>query len=318
MAASAALRALVESTAPSRPYCGYDKLARIRPLKTALGMPYLQLNPPALAHWLIIDIDHDMARHAPAIRWKPRDPLTWERIGVPAPTFLIFNPANGHVQMGYSLSAPVCTSDAGRAAPLRYLAAIETGYNKRLGGDVGFTGLLSKNPLADCWHCIEPANCAAYELGELARDIELPKRLPKRREASEAAGLGRNCALFDSLSTWARRAIRGFWRPGGADVWARVVRDEAESMNSFLVPLSTAEVAGIARSVARWSWKNVTPGGFREWQSAMGQRSGAARRRASEDRRDAARLMSAAGRSSREIAAVLCVNQSTVVRWLQG
>jgi transposase-like protein len=36
------------------------------------------------------------------------------------------------------------------------------------------------------------------------------------------------------------------------------------------------------------------------------------------DKRASARLMAAAGQSSREIAAELGVNQSTVVRWMRG
>lgn len=300
--ASNALRALVADYAPRKPYAGREKIARIHKLSTALALPYLQLNRPGMVAWLVFDIDREGAAAA------------WEDANLPAPTFSATNPENGHAHIGYALAVPVCTTGAARQKPMRYLAALEDAYRRKLGADPGFAGLLCKNPLSETWRIHEPANCPVYELAELAEFVDLTKKSQKRRPADEVAGLGRNCFLFDSLATWAKRAVRGFWRPGGGDVWLEAVRSQAEAQNVFSAPLPSSEIKSIARSVARWTWRNTTPAGFRGWQSAQGKKSGEARRRKTEDKRaEAERLRTEL--STREIAEVLDVHQSTIVRW---
>jgi DNA invertase Pin-like site-specific DNA recombinase len=80
--------------------------------------------------------------------------------------------------------------------------------------------------------------------------------------------------------------------------------------------LDHREVWHIGRSVGKWTWKHITAQGFSAWQAKAAGRSAKVRRDASEDKRASARLMAAAGRTQREIAAELDVNQSTVARWL--
>jgi hypothetical protein len=302
--ASAALTALVQAQAPKRPYCAFVKNhAIVRRQDIALGAPYLQLNPPVHRSWLLLDIDRAGASHA------------WDDAGLPAPTYCAINRQNGHAHLGYALSAPVCTSDAARMAPLRYLAAIEYAYIEKVRADAAFTGPLAKNPLHPSWQVWEPANAPVYELGYLADFVDLPsKRLPK------TPGVGRNCDLFDGLRKWAYSAVRKYWRPGGEERWRTAVRLQAEALNTFAVPLGAAEVAGIARSVARRVWRWFSPAEFREVQAARGQRggiaSGAARMAASEDKRVSARLMATNGMSLRSIADQLSVGKSTVARWV--
>jgi hypothetical protein len=302
--ASAALVALVQAQAPKRPYCAFVKNnAVVRRREIALEAPYLQLNPPVHRSWIILDIDRSGASHA------------WEDAALPVPTYCAINRQNGHAHIGYALSSPVCTSNAARLAPLRYLSAIEYAYTAKVHADAAFTGPLAKNPLHPTWQLWEPANAPVYELGYLADFIDLTtKRLPR------VAGIGRNCDLFDGLRNWAYSAVREFWRPRGVDVWRAAVRLQAESLNTFTVPLSSSEVAGIARSVARYVWRHYTPTTFREVQAARGPRggiaSGAARLVANEDKRVSARLMAASGMSTRTIADRIDVGKSTVARWV--
>lgn len=172
MSPSTALRQLVESTAPRRPWSGQAKNgAHVRSLAVAVNEPYLQLNPPSHAVWLLLDLDYDQAT------------LAWEDQGLPPPTFVATNRDNGNAQLGYALAAPVCVSAAARDHPMRYLAAIEYAYVRRLDADAAFAGPLAKNPLSPLWRLWEPANCPMYELGELAEYVTLPKSLPRKREA---------------------------------------------------------------------------------------------------------------------------------------
>ncbi|RZA16687.1 MAG: DNA primase, partial [Proteobacteria bacterium] len=119
---------------------------------------------------------------------------------------------------------------------------------------------------------------------------------------------------------WAYSAVRKFWRPGGEERWRAAVRLQAEALNTFAVPLGAAEVAGIARSVARYVWRRFSPAEFREVQAVRGRRggiaSGAARLAVNEDKRASARLMAANGMSIRSIADELGVGKSTVARWV--
>lgn len=258
--ASAALVELVTEFAPRRPYCAWDKhAARVRPQAMALTAPYLQLNPPAHHAWLLIDID----RRGAATAWIDKD--------LPPPTYIAINPENGHAHMGYSLAAPVCKTELARLKPLRYLAAIEHAFTERVGGDFGFTGPLAKNPLHAKWRLWEPANAPRYELGYLAEFVDLA-----RRRMPLEAGVGRNCELFDSLRFWAYSAVREFWGPGRGDAWREAVRRQAEALNTFQQPLGSSEVAGIARSVAKFIWRSFTPAGFRDIQAERGRLGAAA------------------------------------------
>ena len=302
--ASAALVALVQAHAPKRPYCAFVKNhAIVRRREVALEAPYLQLNPPAHRSWIILDVDRRGAVHA------------WEDAGLPVPTYCSINRENGHVHIGYALAAPVCTSAAARFAPLRYLAAIEYAYTVKVRADAAFMGPLAKNPLHPARQLWEPANAPVYELGYLAEFVNLStKRLPR------VAGVGRNCDLFETLRYWAYSAVREFWRPRGLEPWMAAVRLQAESLNTFKEPLSSSEVAGIARSVARYVWRHNTPATFREVQAARGRlggvASGAARLARNEDKRTSARLMAVKGMSIRAIAEELNVGKSTVARWV--
>ncbi len=87
---------------------------------------------------------------------------------------------------------------------------------------------------------------------------------------------------------------------------------------SLADPLSVNEVRSIAKSTAKFCWRNDAQQAerFRARQSFKGRRSGAVRRAASEDARASARLMRASGCTVAAIAAELGVDRRTVYRWL--
>lgn len=263
-------------------------------------MPYVQLNAPQKCSWLILDVD------------RPGAALAWERGGLPPPTYIAINRKNSNAHPAWALAAPVCTTAAARKHPLRYLAAIEYAYTKAAGADFAFSGALSKNPLHESWRLWEPANAPVYELGLLAEYVDLPARIPRRER-----GLGRNCDLFDDLRAWSYAAVRDFWCPGGGEAWRTAILRQAEVLNTFEEPLAAGEVAGIARAVAKFTWRRFSPARFRVIQSERGKRSGAARLAQNEDKRVSARLMHAQGWSLREIAAELDVSKSSVARWVK-
>ena len=65
--------------------------------------------------------------------------------------------------------------------------------------------------------------------------------------------------------------MRDFWRPRDDELWRATVRLQAESLNAFTALLSFSEVAGMARSVARYVWRHDTPTQFWKVPAAWGR-----------------------------------------------
>ena len=311
---------LFASRLPRRPYCSDDKTARmIRSRATALRFPYIQANPPSLKFWLPFDLD------------KPGGMVAWEDADLPPPALGVGNPTNGHAHLLWGLDAPVCTSEVARAAPLRYLAAVERAMLAKLlpyGADAGFAGLMVKNPAHQQWRTHwGPAHL--YGLGELAEWLDLDKFKPKRAilKEMEGYGVGRNVSIFNTLGPegkWAYSAVRRYRGQPFAE-WHNAVFMQACELNSaFRVPLPFSEIKAIAKSVAKWTWKQdkAHAAEFSRTQAyrgkLAGEASGKARREASEDKRASARLMRVQGQSVRAIAEALQVPKSTVSDWVSG
>jgi hypothetical protein len=295
---------------PRRPYCSSDLESglRIRSLKQAISHPYISANPPHLKVWALFDIDRAGAANA------------WEDADLPPPAWTAINRANGHAHSAWGLTAPVLVDGLNaRDAPMRYLCAIESMMRERLQADSGYSGLITKNPAHPLWLTLR-GPCMSYDMAYLAEHLPgIEKHRPLRR--AEQVGLGRNVTLFDVLRKWAQKGIRPFWGGGlqAWNAWQSAVNTRALEVNADLFGvrlLDHREVWHIGRSVGKWTWKHITAQGFSAWQAKAAGRSAKVRRDASEDKRASARLMAAAGRTQREIAAELDVNQSTVARWL--
>ena len=125
---------------PHKPYCT-DELGYtfINPKPIAIKKRYLQHNPPCMVVYLVFDIDRSDAV------------MAWFDAGLPLPTWTAQNPANGHAHIGYELKAPVPTTRAAKQKIVEYLAKIEAGMARKLGADVGYSGLLTKNPCHIHW-----------------------------------------------------------------------------------------------------------------------------------------------------------------------
>ena len=301
---------------PRKPYCSDDKTARhIRSLASALKRSYIQANPPHLRVWSIYDVD------------RPGAALAWEDAGLPPPSWASANRETGNAHLVWGLSAPVLLDGLGaRDAPMRYLCAIESLMRERLQADDGFAGLMTKNPAHPLWRTLRGPRLG-YDLAELAEYLPgLEKHRPKRKRPEEV-GLGRNVALFDQLRHWAYRHLREY-RGGGLSAWnAWLSKCNLQALTyngEFQMPLDGREVWHVAKSVAKWTWRNfnieASDARFSALQahrgSAGGKASGMARLAASEDKQASARLLKASGMSLRKIAAELEVALSTVQRWL--
>ena len=311
---------------PRRPYCTDDKSSGllIRPQATALGYLHIQYNPPPHVSSLVFDLDKPDSYHA------------WKDAGLPAPHWVSVNRTNGHAHIGYMLAAPVARTSAARQKPLRYLAAIEHVLAKRLGADMGYSGLITKNPTHSdwltVWHQIEPYSLDY--LAEFCPDADLAAY--SRRSRKEVGGLGRNVTVFDNVREWAYSSVRAYWRPNGYEAWADAVRSACESANAFGReqggPLPVSEIKATAKSIARWVWRNLTPSTFADYvvrthtteiQAARGAKGGKVSKRPTKGGMSKAELLpevlrlKAEGYSNRDIADDLQISASTVSLYLK-
>jgi len=95
--------------------------------------------------------------------------------------------------------------------------------------------------------------------------------------------------------------------------------------NDFNTPLHASEVRAIAKSTANWCWNRFDIKASNERFSTLqahrgkqgGVASGIARLAASQEKREAARAMRAAGKSYRRIADALGIHVNTVAIWLK-
>lgn len=225
-----------------KPYCADELLygLKIRPKKIAITMQYIQGNQPCMLHYLFFDIDrYDAA-------------MAWHDANLPMPYWTAQTQENGHAHICYKLEIPVCISELASKKAMVYAAKVQAGMAEKLGADVGYSHLITKNPFHSDWRTTFWSR-QAYTLDYLADFIDLPKKLTKEQEGS---GLGRNCTMFDIVRIWAYKAIRAH-RSSTFDAWYTAVLKQAINANeAFIEPLPYSEVKATARSIAKYCWKN--------------------------------------------------------------
>lgn len=298
---------------PLRPYCTDDLLTglKIRGAKQAARCLYIQVNPPWLRAFIVMDVD------------RPGGGLDWLGI-LPTPEWSSVNMINGHAHIAWALDAPVLLGQHDKQKPMRYLAAVESAMTTKIDADPAYSGLITKNPLHKHWRTYVSPYRQPTTLGELGSYLDLKKHAPRKKP--ELVGLGRNVDTFDHLRHRAYKEVRGWKKasgPGAFIYWQKHLYDLALDYTGMEhpQPLDFREAHHIAKSVARWVWNKFDIGAsdarFSALQAHRGKKSGAVRREATEQARATARLMAARGDSTRQIAATLGVHQSTAVRWLR-
>ena len=306
---------------PYKPFCSFGKGGKtlIRSKKHAIQYPLIQVNHVHTVQYLIFDVD------------APDAYLHFFDENLPVPTWIAKNKKNGHCHVCYELKTPVCKTAHARLKPLRYLASIEYTYAKKLGADLRYTGLLTKNPIDRDWQ-VFLLNPDPFELDELADYVDLEnKPKPTGKEKMEISGLGRNCILFDTVRFWAYKAIRACL-VGGYDNWYAKLLNEALIANgAFLAPLPYSEVKATAKSIAKWVWRNHHSA---EFQTLFGKKQaarakigvgkgnvskgGKARSAQYSDMRHEALKLHIMGKSIKEISEYLKVHRSSVSKWLNS
>lgn len=245
---SALRRVLLHS--PYLPRCSDDKTARlVRPRQYALQQPYMQVNAPGMVSWLIFDLDHPNS-------WG------WDDAGLPAPNLIVRDRVSGRSHLFYAI-VPVCTSQAGRTAPVEYLRAVREALCARLRADPLYPGgPVARTPGHPRWDTTE-LHARQYSLGFLAEHVTL---VPRFKVAAEREiPRSRHCLLFEDVRQFAYRIVDEERRLGGSlESFALRLEAFAHGRNrysalGFAADLPASSIRATVRSVSRWTWSNYTP-----------------------------------------------------------
>lgn len=281
--------------------------------KQALTRRHIEANPPLTSNLLVVDVDHPDALMR----------SVWDRDGW-RPNVVVENPSNGHAHAIWALQQPVHRADYARRKPLAFAAHLTEGLRRSVDGDAGYSGLMTKNPLHPDWVGHEFTD-HLYLFEELAEHLTeagfMPRRTwsPARQDRRNVAGLGRNCALFETVRVWAYPQINDCW--GEPEQLGDRIENRALDLNAdFPEPLPSREVAAIANSITRFilsskMWedgKEASDARFSERQRYRAAKSAEKRQRKAQARREVIVSMAAQGMRQKQIAAELGVSPATV------
>lgn len=301
---------------PNKPYAtdDFNHGVKIHSKKNAVTKRYLSLNHKYVTQWLTFDIDR-----AGAVA-----DLYYDCMGVPEPNIVVENTENGHAHFLFKLETPVYLGENASTKPINYLNAIYSEIRTLLKADTAYSGLMSKNPLHECWRTQE-LRVEPYSLAGLSQHLELELTFTKQPkiDLDEAYHEGRNSRIFTELKGWAYVAVREF-RGKTYQQWLQSCIDYCMQINSILVhPLGYGEVKQIAKSVSKFCWKNdaYCYAMFIERQSMRGKLGnsspgGVARSSKYEPLREQAASLFAGGMKKKDIALELGVSDRTIRNWL--
>jgi hypothetical protein len=196
---------------------------------------------------------------------------------LPPPNVIIINRANGHAHSAYLMANPIARHACARTEPLRFFAAVERGCARRLEADRLYSGLITKNPLHDHW-IVEWRREAPYTLDEHESNLFERDMRPDPSPAT-TLGPGRNVTVFDELRTVAYREVRQYKREGvRIEAWLERCVTVALNLNrQFPCGMTLSECSSIAKSVAKWTWKNFNVEKFIARQRYLGTKGNAIR-----------------------------------------
>lgn len=234
---------LYKSKLPPKPYHtnDYNFGKKIAILQTALKASHIQPNSATHKYFLILDLDSNTSA------------MDWADKGLPAPQLIVRNIDNGRSHMTYILKTSVKVDVSGRLKPLKYCSDVEHGLAVRIGADMNYNGLLTKNPFKSSLYKVFSFEEEPYDL-EYLNDfvdkdlVKQQREAKKKKNVEDGFASGRNCTLFDNLRHWAYANWHRFHK---VELHAQIL-DQAMLFNAFECPLGMNEVRTIADSVYRF------------------------------------------------------------------
>jgi hypothetical protein len=317
---------------PKKPYVLPDKGFKmfITSLEAAMRTHcrYIQHNTPWQLGFMVFDLDYKEAIYA------------HEKSDLLAPSFYVVEPTKTTAHAVYALEQPVLRHDSSNDKPQRLFATLEQAYGEKMGADAGYSGLIMKNPFCGDYNVYLPEERKPllYSLTDLAEYVDFDginkNRLRKTIDITNAYSESRNVAVFDMVRKWAYKAIRGYW--GGSldawhqavyqalsEAWAKIESGYSSASHPYLV----SERKATAKSIAKWTWRKMTPSSFQTYvemthlphqQKARQAKSVESRLIKTQDKREQAIELRNGGMTVRDIGELLGVNHTTIVRWIKS
>lgn len=284
------------------------------PTSEALQRRHIMVPHEWRKHFLAFDID------------RPGAMIAHEDVDLPAPTYVMVNPTNGHGHLLYQLESPVLVGQ--RSKPQEFYADVNVCLVHQLKADPGYVGRFCKTPGHQDWETI--CTGRLYSLGELLEYATVTSDQARREiEAARAANPdgSRHWALFNELRRWAYDRLSWFKQNADIDQFREAATEEAAKLCSTTIrlqipgkrPLAANKQGYVVSSVVRWAWNKYDPTSrmsddeFRKLQQARINKrwSGYA------SLRDEAIELHQSGMSKADISRKLGVHRNTVSAWLR-
>lgn len=234
---------IYKSKLPKKPYHtnNYSFGKQVAPVSSAIKSIYLQPNSLTHKYFMIFDLDSEMSV------------LDWSDKGLPAPHLIVRNLDNGRSHLTYILNTSVKTDVRGLLKPIKYCSDVEHGLAVRIGADMNYNGLLTKNPFNTSVFKVFSFQDEPYDLDYLNEFVDKDlvrqqREAKKKKNVEDGFASGRNCTLFETLRLWAYSNWHRFHQ---AELHAEIL-DQAMMFNTFECPLGMNEVRTIADSVYRF------------------------------------------------------------------
>ncbi|WP_095158019.1 replication initiation protein [Pseudomonas sp. Irchel 3E13] len=252
------------SKLPKKPYHtnNYSFGKQVGPVSSAIKSIYLQPNSLTHKYFMIFDLDSDMSV------------LDWSDKGLPAPHLIVRNLDNGRSHLTYILNTSVKTDVRGLLKPIKYCSDVEHGLAVRIGADMNYNGLLTKNPFNTSAFKVFSFQDEPYDLDYLNEFVDKDlvrhqREAKKKKNVEDGFASGRNCTLFETLRLWAYSNWHRFHQ---VELHAEIL-DQAMLSNTFECPLGMNEVRTIADSVYRFITQHFSIERLNELKSERAKQS---------------------------------------------
>lgn len=239
---------ILKSQIPLKPYAtnDLDFGLTIQNKNKALDMLYLQVNHPLYLHTMVFDLDKENCFYE------------FENAHLPIPSFITKSPDSGRCHYGYMLNAPITSTEKSRQKPVKFARALYYNMANRLGADLGYAGLITKNPLNPHWSPFW-SGADLYELNDLA-DCFDDLEEPKKRENTGFA-FGRNVEMFDTIRQWAYKNVLKYQSESSFNDFHNELLLKCQMHNAYinaddLLPYN--EIKATAKSIAKFCWKEFS------------------------------------------------------------
>lgn len=210
-----------------------------RTKEKAINYKYISVNQNYKSQ-IIIDID------------KPSSAFLWEKENLPPPSLIIINKSNTHCHYIYQLNTPVIYTEYSRPKPQKFYEAVDCALTNKLGGDLGYSGLITKNPNHKEWGLIE--HNKTYDLAEFQEYLEIPTKAPRTSYKPLLQDGGRNTTIFNEVRLWAYVEVKNHI---SYETFRDFVSTKCLIRNIHFIPsLPAKEINTIAKSISKWVWKH--------------------------------------------------------------